>query len=105
MIAKALYTSNKTHVEIGIQSQYCNGSRWSRLYRHEFPGALSIRRGNATFNVVSNLGPTMNKSDLSPEQSALRIQELEARLKQEPIRSAGLETMIDLTESDLKILI
>ena len=47
----------------------------------------------------------MNKPDLTPEQMAQRILELEAQLKQEQMRSAVLETMIDLAESDLKISI
>ena len=48
----------------------------------------------------------MNKPDLTPpEQIAQCILELEAQLKQEQMRSAVLETMIDLAESDLKISI
>lgn len=107
MVAKAYYTSNKSHVEIGkeFNTSAANVSRWSRLYRHEFLGELSIRQESATFNAVSNLSPTMNKPDLTPEQMAQRILELEAQLKQEQMRSAVLETMIDLAESDLKISI
>ena len=47
----------------------------------------------------------MNKPDLTPEQMAQRILELEAQLKQEQMRSAVQETMIDLAESDIKISI
>lgn len=103
MVAKACYTSNKSHVEIGKESNTSAGSvsRWSRFYQHEFLGELSIRLQSAAFNAVSNLSPTMNKPDLTPEQMAQRILELEAQLKQEQMRSAVLETMIDLAESDL----
>lgn len=107
MVAKAYYMSNKSHVEIGKEFNTSAGSvsRWSRLYRHEFLGELSIRQESSTFNAVSNFSPTMNKPDLTPEQMAQRILELEAQLKQEQMRSAVLETMIDLAESDLKISI
>lgn len=46
MVAKAYYTSNKSHVEIGkeFNTSAANVSRWSRLYRHEFLGELSIRQ-------------------------------------------------------------
>ena len=107
MIAKAYYTSNKSHVEIGKEFNTSPGnvSRWFRLCRHEFLGESFICQESATFNAVSNLSPTMNKPDLTPEQMAQRILELEAQLKQVQMRSAVLETMIDLAESDLKISI
>ena len=75
MVAKAYYMSNKSHVEIGKEFNTSAGSvsRWSRLYRHEFLGELSIRQESATFNAVSNFSPTMNKPDLTPEQMAQRI--------------------------------
>lgn len=70
MVAKAYYTSNKSHVKIGkeFNTSAASVSRWSRLYRHEFLGELSIRQESAIFNAVSNLSPTMNKPDLTPSR-------------------------------------
>lgn len=67
MVAKAYYTSNKSHVEIGkeFNASAASVSCWSRLYRHEFLDELSIRQERAT---LSNLSPTMNKPDLTPSR-------------------------------------
>lgn len=87
MVAKAYYTSSKSHVEIGkeFNTSAASVSRWSRLYRHKFLGELSIRQASATFNAVPNLSPTINKPDLTPEQMAQRILELEAQAYVEQI--------------------
>ena len=64
------YTSNKSHVEIGkeFNTSAASVSRWSRLYRPDFLGELSIRLQSATFNAGSNLSPAMNKPDLTLAQ-------------------------------------
>ena len=66
--------------------------------------ALCLLAGTGAFAQDSKKAPMM-KERPTAEQMAQRILELEAQLKQEQMRSAVLETMIDLAESDLKISI
>jgi len=107
MVAKAYYTSDKSMAKIGKEFKISssNVNCWSRLYRDDFSGEVSIRQEISTFKSVTNIEPEMNKPKLSPDQMEQRIRELEAQLKQEQMRSTVLDKMIDLAERDLKISI
>lgn len=107
MVAKAYYTSNKSLAKIGQEFKVhsSNVYHWSRHYKDEFSGEVSIRQEIRTFQSVTNIEPEMKNPKLSPDQMEQRILELEAQLKQEQMRSMVLDKMIDLAELDLKISI
>ena len=107
MVAKAYYTSNKSLAKIGQEFKVhsSNVYHWSRHYKDEFSGEVSIRQEISTFKSVTNIEPEMKNPKLSPDQMEQRILELEAHLKQEQMRSTVLDKMIDLAEEDLKISI
>ena len=107
MVAKAYYTSDKSMAKVGKEFKVKTGTvyRWTQRYKYEFSNERSIRQEISTFKSVPNTEPAMKKPKLTPDQMEQRIQELEAQLKQEQMRSTVLDKIIDLAEQDLKISI
>jgi transposase-like protein len=107
MVAKAYYMSDKSLAKIGKELNVKTSCvySWSRRYKEDFAGEITIRKEISTFGSVINAALPMKKSKLTPEQMEQRILELEAQLKQEQMRSTVLDKIIDLAEQDLKISI
>lgn len=107
MVAKAYYTSDKSLVSIGKEFKIGphNVFTWAQRFKDEFSNEVSIRQEISTFKSVINTDPVVKKKELTPEQMAQRILELEQQLKNEQMRSTVLDQMIEIAERDLKIVI
>ncbi|MCC8197593.1 MAG: helix-turn-helix domain-containing protein [Tannerellaceae bacterium] len=107
MVAKAYYASSKSMVTIGKEFKVnpSTVALWVKRYASDYRGSNSIRQEISTFGSVIQREPTMKKEKLTPEQMQRRLEELEAQLKHEQMRSITLDKMIDIAEQELKISI
>jgi transposase-like protein len=97
-VLNAYFNSDETMAEIASRFHLNKGTMnsWVSRYRKPDDSEKSIK-------LASEKADTMKKEEMSPEAKDARIQELEAALFKEKMRSESLEKMIEIAERELKI--